>query len=65
MLDGRPIAGGEALLLVAMAGDDSVERLPHAVHRVNLTTGEGDIADLLEAGEYFTDIDWIALPDSP
>ncbi len=62
---GRPVGGGEALLLLVTKEAAALQRAPDAIHRVNLDTGEGQPAYLLEPGESFTDIDWISVAASP
>lgn len=62
IVDGRPVGGGQALLLVVSKHGAFDKRLPDAVHRVDLATGEGHVVHRTLRSEYLLDLDWIALP---
>ncbi len=62
IVDGRPVGAGEAMLLVVSKHGAFDRRLPDAVHRVDLRTGEGRVVHRTLRSEYLLDLDWIALP---
>lgn len=61
IVDGRPMARGQALLLVA---DESVPGggLGNELHRVDLVTGRAERLLITAADHWIADLDWSALP---
>lgn len=59
VLEGRPVAGHKALLLVKDFTVDPLEARAKEIHEVNLATGEGRVLLRLPDEVFVSDLDWI------